>query len=195
MIKRSLYRRLIIFPLSFFFICGCAIHRNNAIPLKQFITSLSKDIACLEYCSNKKGQYLFAINDPIDVTLGLTASKSVQGNISGNNYAVPLLISATGSKSNSSSLHMKLYLVEHYDSIKIIYYTKKDKSENVTNSSSYKNVTLFHQIINNTEYLYVIGNKKEDEKYIHVIERHNMDEIKEIDILKAGNNYKECKCE
>ena len=101
--KIGLYRTLVIFSLCIFLVCGCAIHRNNAVPLRGFINSLSKDIACLEYCSRQKGQYLFAINDPIDVTLGLTASKSVQGNISGNNYAIPVFISATGSKSNTSS--------------------------------------------------------------------------------------------
>ena len=106
-------------------------------------------------------------------------------------------------QAQNPTLHLKLYLVEHYDSIKI-YYTKRDESEKATNST-YTDVTLFHQIINNTEYLYVIGKKgnstnneqtKNDKNtYTRVIERYKMDDIKEIDILKAGNHYKACKCD
>lgn len=168
------------------FLCSCAITTNKSIPLKEFMTSLSKDIACLEFCSSQNGAPLFAVNDPIDINLNIAYSNNIEADVSGSSYAIPVVVTAGTSKSNSGSLHMKLYLVNNYRLIKII-----------TNDTTkkYKDVTLFNQIINNQEYLYIVGIEIENNKNYKIIKRIKMSNIKKIIILAPAKKQNiNCKC-
>ncbi len=182
---------LILIPILSALLSSCAVIPQPKAGLKEFIHGLSSDIDCLRYCAikaNNETNTSFVLKYPLEVNVSVSNEGKINASPSPNLFSlVGLTLGANSQK--AGILNLKLHVLEHCDQAEISFKEGLDYPGK-RGLTRFRNASLYYDIVNGREYLYVINSQTEENnitRHSTVTDFTHRFELSNVDYVSCTN--------